>query len=66
MVANEEEEGGHTVTTLLKRGDKFGEEELALGEKRRATIMSQDNVELFAVHGDVSLTWSVTYCERKH
>ncbi|CAK8686417.1 unnamed protein product [Clavelina lepadiformis] len=52
LVANEEEEGGHTVTTLLKRGDKFGEEELALGEKRRATIMSQDDVELFAVHGD--------------
>nr|XP_026696464.1 uncharacterized protein LOC100180193 isoform X1 [Ciona intestinalis] len=52
LVANEEEENGHTVTTLLKRGDKFGEDELATGDKRRATVMSQDDVELFVVHAD--------------
>nr|CAB3262525.1 uncharacterized protein LOC100180193 [Phallusia mammillata] len=52
LVSNEEEENGHTVTTLLKRGDKFGEEELATDDKRSATVMSQDDVELFVVHGD--------------
>lgn len=55
VVSNEEESNGHTVTTLLKRGDKFGEEELVTGERRTATVMSQDNVELFVVHEDVSM-----------
>ena len=54
VVSNEEEENGHTVTTLLKRGDKFGEEDLATGNRRTATLMSQDTIELFVVHGDVS------------
>ena len=54
VVSNEQEENGHTVTTLLKRGDKFGEDELATGDRRTATLMTQDTVELFVVHGDVS------------
>ena len=56
VVSNEEEKNGHTTTTLLKRGDKFGEDELATGNKRAATLMTQDRVELFVVHGDVRQT----------
>ncbi|XP_077974806.1 cyclic nucleotide-binding domain-containing protein 2-like isoform X3 [Styela clava] len=52
LVANGEEETGHMVTTLLKRGDKFGEEEIISKSKRAATVMSQDTAELFVVYGD--------------
>lgn len=54
VVANGEEQG-HMVTTLLKRGDKFGEEEIISLNRRSATVMSQDTVELFVVHGWVKI-----------
>jgi len=49
LVANGEDEKGSSTTTLLKRGDKFGEAELATNAKRKATVMSQDDVCLFVV-----------------
>lgn len=61
MVANGEEEDGHMVTTLLKRGDSFGEEEIISKSKRSATVMSQDSAELFVVYGDVSSLRSRAY-----
>ena len=54
MVANGEDEKGSSTTTLLKRGDKFGEAELAANTRRKATVMTQDNVWLFVVARQVS------------
>ncbi|XP_022079604.1 uncharacterized protein LOC110973238 isoform X2 [Acanthaster planci] len=39
-------------TYLLKKGDKFGENDLIRGSKRTSTVMTKNKVEMFCLHSE--------------
>ncbi|XP_038055391.1 uncharacterized protein LOC119727547 isoform X3 [Patiria miniata] len=40
-------------TYLLKKGDKFGENDLIRGSKRTSSVMTKNKVEMFCLHSEV-------------